>query len=30
VEVLTKQRPKAHESLCNMNNERCCQVTVEW
>lgn len=30
VEVLTKKKPKAHESLCNMNNERCCQVTVEW
>lgn len=30
VETLTKQRPKAHESLCNMNSERCCQVTVDW
>lgn len=30
VEVLVKAKPKAHESLCNMNNEACCQVTVEW
>ncbi len=29
-EVLVKKKLKAHESLCNMNNERCCQVTVEW
>lgn len=28
-EVLTKKRVRAHESLCNMNNERCCQVTVD-
>lgn len=29
-EAFLKKKPRAHESLCNMNNERCCQVTVEW
>jgi uncharacterized protein len=28
-EILIKKKPKAYETLCNANGERCCQVTVE-